>query len=290
MHGATTYEHHQRCPSPLRRPAPLLDRRAGAGRPRLARASRPPAGKQPASRRILVIRSTCRIGNNLFLLPFCKRCAAPTPCRDRAGVQRRSAAPFPPICNCSAFIRSSCRANGCWPLSVLWRLRRQHYDRVYVPFASSTDHLIAGWVKAREKLGFDDAKGDALFPSPLTPNQHCHYAHQPLQLLGMHGHLADQIELGSLLHSASPRLLALRHDYPARPLIGFFHRGPQGQGALSAPVATTARGSAPPLPQRPADPARGSRRSPAPARGRAGVLASLSELARFAGGLPLRQR
>jgi hypothetical protein len=33
---------------------------------------------------------------------------------------------------------------------VLWRLRRQHYDRVYVPFASSTDHLIAGWVKARE--------------------------------------------------------------------------------------------------------------------------------------------
>ncbi|MGL6378381.1 hypothetical protein [Aeromonas hydrophila] len=44
----------------------------------LARQGRLPASSQPP-RRILVIRSTCRIGNNLFLLPFCRRCAAPTP-------------------------------------------------------------------------------------------------------------------------------------------------------------------------------------------------------------------
>ncbi|MGL6466701.1 hypothetical protein ACSZNP_03410 [Aeromonas hydrophila] len=46
----------------------------------LARQGRLPASSQPP-RRILVIRSTCRIGNNLFLLPFLQkvRSATPTP-------------------------------------------------------------------------------------------------------------------------------------------------------------------------------------------------------------------
>ncbi len=98
---------------------------------------------------------------------FAEGAQRPPPRRDRAGVQRRSAAPF--LADLQLQRIHPVKLQGkrlLASLSVLWRLRRQHYDRVYVPFASSTDHLIAGWVKAREKLGFDDAKGDALFPSP----------------------------------------------------------------------------------------------------------------------------
>jgi hypothetical protein len=69
MHGATNLG-TIRVPFAASTASAGLDRRAGWAAPRLACASRPTAGKQPASQRILVIRSTCRIGNNLFLLPF----------------------------------------------------------------------------------------------------------------------------------------------------------------------------------------------------------------------------
>ncbi len=254
----------------------------------LARQGRLPAGSQPPQR-ILVIRSTCRIGNNLFLLPFLQKVRSAHPHAEIELVCIGGQL-LPFLADLQLQRIHPVRLQGkrlLASLSVLWRLRRQHYDRVYVPFASSTDHLIAGWVKAREKLGFDDAKGDALFPQPLTPNDHCHYAHQPLQLLGMHGHLADQIELGSLLHSASPRLLALRQDYPERPLIGFFTGARKGKG-LSLPqwqrlLGDLRRHYPAALLIQLEDPA-----DPQPQLGDVQVaLSSLSELARFAGGLSL---
>nr|WP_242397248.1 hypothetical protein [Aeromonas salmonicida] len=106
-------------------------------------------------------------------------------------------------------------------LPRLWHLRRQHYDSVYVPFASSTDHLIAAWVRASEKVGFDDARGDVLFDRLIAPDTHCHYAHQPLQLLGMQASQADQIELGSQLHAACPHLTALAQAHPGAPSSAF---------------------------------------------------------------------
>lgn len=254
----------------------------------LARQGRLPAVSQPPQR-ILVIRSTCRIGNNLFLLPFLQKVRSTHPHAEIELVCIGGQL-LPFLADLQLQRIHPVRLQGkrlLASLSVLWRLRRQHYDRVYVPFASSTDHLIAGWVKAREKLGFDDAKGDALFPQPLTPNDHCHYAHQPLQLLGMHGHLADQIELGSLLHSASPRLLALRQDYPERPLIGFFTGARKGKG-LSLPqwqrlLGDLRRHYPSALLIQLEDPA-----DPQPQLGDVQVsLSSLSELARFAGGLSL---
>lgn len=254
----------------------------------LARQGRLPAASQPPQR-ILVIRSTCRIGNNLFLLPFLQKVRSAHPHAEIELVCIGGQL-LPFLADLQLQHIHPVRLQGkrlLASLSVLWQLRRQHYDRVYVPFASSTDHLIAGWVKAREKLGFDDAKGDALFPQPLTPNDHCHYAHQPLQLLGMHGHLADQIELGSLLHSASPRLLALRQDYPERPLIGFFTGARKGKG-LSLPqwqrlLGDLRRHYPSALLIQLEDPA-----DPQPQLGDVQVaLSSLSELARFAGGLSL---
>lgn len=197
-------------------------------------------GKLPATpgpaRRILVIRSTNRIGNNLFLLPFLQALRGEHPDAEIELVC--SGGPLLPFLTEQGLQRiHQVRLQGKQlpaALLALWRLRRQHYDRVYVPFASSTDHLIAAWVRAGEKIGFDDAKGDALFEQPHLPNDRCHYAHQPLQLLGRGASLAEQIDLGSALHGASPQLSALTSAYPGRPLIGFFTGARKGKG-LSQP-------------------------------------------------------
>ena len=152
MHGATTYEHHQRCPSPLRRPAPLLDRRAGAGRPRLARASRPPASKQPASPADPGHSQYLPHRQQPVLLPFLQKVRSAHPHAEIELVcSGGQLLPF--LADLQLQRIHPVKLQGkrlLASLSVLWRLRRQHYDRVYVPFASSTDHLIAGWVKARE--------------------------------------------------------------------------------------------------------------------------------------------
>lgn len=254
----------------------------------LARQGKLPATNQPA-RRILIIRSTNRIGNNLFLLPFLQKVHSIHPNADIELVcSGGQLIPF--LADLQLQQIHQVRLQGkhlIAALPVLWRLRRQHYDRVYVPFASSTDHLIASWVKAREKLGFDDAKGDALFEQPLTSNSDCHYAHQPLQLLGMHGNPADQIELGSLLHSTSPHLVALQQAHPGRPLIGFFTGARKGKGLSLSQwqrlLGDLRRHSPNALLIQLGDPA-----DPHPLLGDVQVsLSSLSEVARFASGLSL---
>ncbi|MGY3901763.1 glycosyltransferase family 9 protein [Aeromonas lusitana] len=187
-------------------------------------------------RRVLIIRSTNRIGNNLFLLPFLQAVRGEHPDAEIELVCSGGAL-LPFFAQCRLQRLHLLRLQGkhlLAALRALWRRRRQHYDRVYVPFASSTDHLIAAWVRAGEKIGFDDAKGDALFEHPQAPDDNCHYAHQPLQLLGKRASLAHQIELGRALHRASPQLAALKHAQPDRPLIGFFTGARKGKG-LSQP-------------------------------------------------------
>ncbi|WP_349917969.1 glycosyltransferase family 9 protein [Aeromonas veronii] len=200
----------------------------------LARRGKLPDAK-PGVRRILVIRSTNRIGNNLFLLPFLQALRSAHPDADIELVC--SGGPLLPFLSHLRLAQlHRVRLQGrhlLTALPILWRLRRQHYDRVYVPFASSTDHLIAAWVRGAEKLGFDDAKGDLLFEHPQRPDSECHYAHQPLQLLGQSASLTDPIPLGARL-GPSPELTTLVNTYPDRPLVGFFTGARKGKG-LSQP-------------------------------------------------------
>lgn len=254
----------------------------------LARRSRLPASSQPA-RRILIIRSTNRIGNNLFLLPFLQKVRSAHPNAEIELVcSGGQLLPF--LADLQLHQLHQVRLQGkrlLAALPVLWRLRRRQYDKVYVPFASSTDHLIAAWVKACEKLGFAEAKGDALFDRPLAANDHCHYAHQPLQLLGMHASLADQIELGSVLRTACPHLTALAQAHPDRPLIGFFTGARKGKGLSLTQwqrlLGDLRRQCPDALQIQFNDPA-----DPLPLLGDMQVsLGNLSELARFASGLAL---
>lgn len=254
----------------------------------LAKRGRLPASSQPAQR-ILIIRSTNRIGNNLFLLPFLQKVRSAHPNADIELVcSGGQLLPF--LADLKLQQVHQVRLQGkqlIAALPVLWRLGRQQYDQVYVPFASSTDHLIAAWVRASEKLGFEEARGDVLFDRPIASNDQCHYAHQPLQLLGLHASLADQIELGSMLHTACPHLTALIQSHPGRPLIGFFTGARKGKG-LSLPQWQRLLGDL--RRQRPDalliqfnDPA-----DPLPLLGDMPVsLRNLSELARFASGLAL---
>ena len=253
-----------------------------AGRGRL-----PPSPQAP--RRILVIRSTHRIGNNLFLLPFLQRLR-----RDHPNAEIELVCSGGPLLPFLADLQLGAihrvRLQGkqlIGALAVLWRLRQRHYDSVYVPFASSTDHLIAAWVRAGEKIGFDDARGDALFDQPLSPDSGCHYAHQPLQLLGRHGNPAEQIELGSALLAPCQPLAALRRAHPGRPLIGFFTGARKGKG-LSATQWRRLLGD---LRHRSPDALLiqlEDTASPQPLLGDLHLsLASMSELARFTRGLTL---
>ncbi|HDN9016559.1 TPA: glycosyltransferase family 9 protein [Aeromonas salmonicida] len=254
----------------------------------LARRGKLPASNQPPQR-ILIIRSTNRIGNNLFLLPFLQQVRRAHPFAEIELVC--SGGLLPPFLGDKQLQRiHPIRLQGKHlipALPRLWHLRRQRYDSVYVPFASSTDHLIAAWVRASEKVGFDDARGDVLFDRLIAPDTHCHYAHQPLQLLGMHASQADQIELGSQLHAACPHLTALAQAHPGRPLIGFFTGARKGKG-LSLPqwqrlLGDLRRHSPDALLIQLTDPA-----SPLPPLGDMQVsLHTLSELTRFTGGLTL---
>ncbi|WP_439833090.1 glycosyltransferase family 9 protein [Aeromonas caviae] len=252
-----------------------------------SRSALPPSSQAP--RRILVIRSTNRIGNNLFLLPFLHQLHRAHPHAELELV----CSPTPllpfladlPLQHIHQIRLQGRHLPGA--LSALSRLRRQHYDRVYVPFASSTDHFIAAWVQAREKCGFDDGHGDLIFQRPQAADSECHYAHQPLQLLGIPGNPAEPIPLGSLLQGPSPTLSALRRAHPGRPLIGFFTGARKGKG-LSLPqwqrlLGDLRRHSPDALLVQLADPA-----APEHQLGDVHVsLGNMEELARFTGGLSL---
>nr|WP_254803768.1 lipopolysaccharide heptosyltransferase family protein [Aeromonas salmonicida] len=254
----------------------------------LARRGKLPASNQPPQR-ILIIRSTNRIGNNLFLLPFLQQVRRAHPFAEIELVcSGGQLLPFLGDKQLQRIHQIRLQGKHLIPaLPRLWHLRRQHYDSVYVPFASSTDHLIAAWVRASEKVGFDDARGDVLFDRLIAPDTHCHYAHQPLQLLGMQASQADQIELGSQLHAACPHLTALAQAHPGRPLIGFFTGARKGKW-LSLPqwqrlLGDLRRHSPDALLIQLTDPA-----SPLPPLGDMQVsLHTLSELTRFTGGLTL---
>lgn len=108
-----------------------------------SRSALPPSSQAP--RRILVIRSTNRIGNNLFLLPFLHQLHRVHPHAELELVCSPTAL-LPFLADLPLRHIHQIRLQGRHlpgALSALSRLRRQHYDRVYVPFASSTDHFIA---------------------------------------------------------------------------------------------------------------------------------------------------
>ena len=106
----------------------------------LAGRGRLPASPQ-APRRILVIRSTNRIGNNLFLLPFLQRLRRDHPNAEIELVcSGGPLLPFLTDLQLGAIHRVRLQGKQLiGALAVLWRLRQRHYDSVYVPFASSTE-------------------------------------------------------------------------------------------------------------------------------------------------------
>ncbi|WP_421232978.1 glycosyltransferase family 9 protein [Aeromonas jandaei] len=197
----------------------------------LARGSLLPPGEAPP-RRILVVRSNNRIGNNLFLLPFLQQVQKSHPGAEIELVCSKG--PLLPLFTALKLHRIHLiRLQGKGLISALpalWQLRQQRYDRVYVPFASSTDHLLAAWVRGCEKLGFDDAKGDAIFARPEPIEEDRHYAYRPLRLLGVDAGPEQQIALGLPMATCHPQLAELARAHPGQPLIGFFTGARKGKG------------------------------------------------------------
>ncbi|MGY3911247.1 glycosyltransferase family 9 protein [Aeromonas piscicola] len=194
----------------------------------------PPSKESP--KRIIIVRSTSRLGNNLFLLPFLHKVRAIYPDAEIdlvcAGGPMQ---PFFESINLQNIYKVRLKGKHLInSIPILWHLRNKYYDRVYVPFPSSTDHFIAAWVKAREKFGFDDAKGDEVFEAPQRPNHHGHYAHQPLQLLGINASHSDKITLGLSLSSDNLHCRMLRQSHPHRPFIGFFTDARKGKGLTTS--------------------------------------------------------
>lgn len=197
----------------------------------LARGSLLPPGEAPP-RRILVVRSNNRIGNNLFLLPFLQQVQKSHPGAEIELVC--SQGPLLPLftaLNLQRIHLIKLQGKGLFnALPALWQLRQQRYDRVYVPFASSTDHLLAAWVRSSEKRGFDDAKGDVIFAHPEPVEAQRHYAHRPLRLLGLDAAPDQQIALGLPMATSYPPLAELASAHPGQPLIGFFTGARKGKG------------------------------------------------------------
>lgn len=181
---------------------------------------------------ILIIRSTNRIGNNVFLLPFLHKIRAVYP---NANIELvcTGGATLPFLTDINLQRIHKVRLQGVHTIRsipILWQLRKKYYDRVYVPFPSSTDHFIASWILAKEKIGFNDAKGSEIFENPLESDNHGHYAHQPLKLLGIKSNYNESIKLGLSLNSNDTYCKDLRDSYPNRPLIGFFTGSRKGKG------------------------------------------------------------
>lgn len=197
----------------------------------LARRSRLPHTEQPP-RRILVVRSNNRIGNNLFLLPFLQQVQRVHPdARIELVCSQGPLLPLFTALNLQRIHLIKLQGKGLFnALPALWQLRQQRYDRVYVPFASSTDHLLAAWVQSCEKMGFDDAKGDVIFAHPEPIEAQHHYAHRPLRLLGLDAAPEQQIALGLPMATSYPPLAELARAHPGQPLIGFFTGARKGKG------------------------------------------------------------
>lgn len=179
-------------------------------------------------RHILVIRCTHRIGNALFLLPFLQTLRARYPGATIDLVQSAPLLePFIATLGISRLFYVSVRP-GKWlaALATLRTLRRRHYDRVYAPFPSSTDHLIAAWSIASQKMGFAEMNGELIFHSPTISTGLWHYAHRPLQLLGV-------TAAPSLEHYA-PQLGISLPARDRRPRIGFFTGARKGKGLSCA--------------------------------------------------------
>ena len=76
-----------------------------------SRSALPPSSQAP--RRILVIRGTNRIGNNLFLLPFLHQLHRAHPTPSWSWCAATTLLPFLADLPCGTFIRSGCRADTC---------------------------------------------------------------------------------------------------------------------------------------------------------------------------------
>ncbi|KUE81474.1 hypothetical protein ATO46_00580 [Aeromonas schubertii] len=138
-------------------------------------------------RRILVVRSTNRIGNAIFQLPFLHALRARYPDATIELVQSSGLmTPFIEELTVSRIHLLHFRWGKLTAsLQALLALRKTPFDRVYTPFPSSTDHLITACIRASDKRGFNEMNGDVLFDEAITPLDDWHYAHTPLQLLGI---------------------------------------------------------------------------------------------------------
>ncbi|MEW7865517.1 glycosyltransferase family 9 protein [Aeromonas diversa] len=178
-------------------------------------------------RRILVVRSTNRIGNAIFQLPFLHALRDRYPDATIELVQ--SSGLMTPFMAELAIDRIHL-VNFRWgkiigALRTLLSLRQTRFDLVYTPFPSSTDHLITALIRAADKRGFNEMNGDVIFDNGITPLADWHYAHTPLQLLGI------TTPPGYLEHA--PRLWkeampAVQEEQAVR--IGFFTGARDGKG------------------------------------------------------------
>jgi heptosyltransferase-2 len=92
-------------------------------------------------------------------------------------------------------------------------LRRQHYERVYLPHRSLRSAALALWSGASERIGFEDSPAAITYTTRVPRPRNGHEVERILALAGRHGGEPPSVTLGLTPadHAAAEAWL-LRHD------------------------------------------------------------------------------
>jgi ADP-heptose:LPS heptosyltransferase len=136
--------------------------------------------------RIMVVRNNKRIGNMYFLLPFLNQLRATYPHAD---------IDLMVIAQSQARIFEHMPLNRRWVshfsfssvfrfLQTMRKCRSQPYDLLLMPHPSSTDILIGGFIRARNKVSFARDRVTPVYPHSVEQTHaHPHAAKTPLALI-----------------------------------------------------------------------------------------------------------
>jgi len=137
-------------------------------------------------KRVLVLRNNKRIGNMYFLLPFLNAVRQTYP---NAEIELMVIAPsqanvFQEMALACIWVSHFSFGSALKFVKTIHQCRRQPYDLVFMPHPSSTDMIIGGLVRARNKVSFANTKTNRVYPHSINaPNARAHAALTPLALL-----------------------------------------------------------------------------------------------------------
>ncbi|WP_427981752.1 glycosyltransferase family 9 protein [Agarivorans sp.] len=191
--------------------------------------------------RVLIVRNNKRIGNMLFLLPFVNSVKTLYP---DAKVDLLISEPWLGcIFNNLGLNQVYYSQFGLKTFGHFYRslasLRRQHYDMLLLPHASSSDRIIASMITSKNVVAFD-SPADAAVASHtfVCQNKYPHYALASIELLEQLGFTATQTLNAHIELSADEQQLAkqqlqqLLGENNCKPCLAYF-RGARGAKVIS---------------------------------------------------------